>query len=223
MAPIVEEAGTRTPSQMQANSQWTLTKEQFETKLKTVKIDPRSLRLFKVSNENVAFVGAYNIKTNTLYLHPLVPWKQHYSTNDFNPSSWGTFSEKFQDWQMGLTKEFVEPIEHRKGINQYGDAITSHAHILHKYGFKHLGIQNNWNDFIGFSLTKKIASPAGHVFNGQSQSLHGYSDGKFHDAAHPMSSRKFFSTNPDTQDYYLPMEWCDFLMKALENILNRNE
>lgn len=120
----------------------------LDDKSKTIQIDETSKKMFELSNDNVAFTGAYDLENNKIYLYPLKPWKGKYETADF------TLSEENKSKLPS-----IEPIEHTPVKN------PSHRQICTKYKLEE-------KNCFGFAITKKNKEyKDDHTFSSQSISL----------------------------------------------------
>lgn len=176
-----------------------------------IEIDERSKKLFEISNENVAFVGVYDIFKNKMYLHPLTPWNEYYNTNPFHLN----VIQRVSNFGWGsVLDDFFEPITHDPGN---ANTTTSHARIFEKYGIMPVVTGLTCKNYIGFSVIKNDPNYQGlHSFNGQSNTLN---------KTEEMTSYQKFEYINQTEesekrkDAYLPLEWSNFLMQALVKLM----
>ncbi len=171
----------------------------LERNSNSIEMDEFSQKVFELSNKNVAFVGVYDLSANKLYLHPLVPWTEQYSTNAFElVKEDEDILNLIIDNQASQTTKIpsLTPITHVQGKS------PSHLQLCDMYGL-------NRQSCVGFSITKGEDGGA-HTFNAQSVSLN--------------RSKFEQSTRHEKQGDemgYLPKEYIQFLMAGLKSKLPR--
>lgn len=196
--PLLHEKRERVPSQFKGgivNKRAEIAK--FERLSNSIEIDEFSKKIFELSNKNVAFVGVYDESTNKLYLHPLVPWTDHYSTNAFEiVKEDEDILNSIIDKQASNTTKLptLTPITHIQGKS------PSHGQLCDIYGL-------NRQNCVGFSITKGEDDGV-HIFNAQSISLN-------------RSKFQQLTGHEKIGDEmgYLPREYIQFLMAGLKSNL----